>query len=156
MIYKLICLAVVLSLVSSYSLSMFWCGFSGAFCGQSKTDDVNSKADFVLLAFANIKPDGGVIVDDANFPTSLVTSWKKKGKKVLISVGGQSGNWSSAFASADSISKFATTLAAAVQRYRLDGVDLDIEYYSAAPKSVADTIISLKRAMGTKLLMVSP
>lgn len=89
---------VVLS-SSSYSLSMFWCGFHWSFCGQSKTDDVNSNANFVMLAFANIQPDGSVLVDDANFPTSLVKNWQYNNKKVLISVGGVSGNWSSAFAS---------------------------------------------------------
>lgn len=34
---------------STYSLSMFWCGFNWAFCGQSKTNDVNSKANLFCL-----------------------------------------------------------------------------------------------------------
>lgn len=135
---------------------MFWCGFNWAFCGQSKTNDVNSKANFVLLAFANIQSDGSVLVDDANYPTTLQNNWKASGKKVLISVGGASGNWSSAFASNLSISAFVTTLSGAVQRYNLDGVDLDIEYYGATPRTVANMIIKLKKLLGTKLLMVSP
>lgn len=111
---------------ASYSLSMFWCGFHWSFCGQSKTDDVNSKANFIMLAFANIQPDGSVLVDDANFPTSLVRNWQYYNKKVLISVGGASGNWSAAFASLQSRSLFVSTLSSAVKRYNLDGVDLDI------------------------------
>lgn len=141
---------------SSYTLSMFWCGFHWSFCGQSKTDDVNSKTDFVMLAFANIQQDGSVLIDEANFPTTLVNNWQYSGKKVLISVGGASANWSSAFASNLSRSAFVTTLSGAVQQYNLDGVDLDIEYYGATPRTVANTIISLKKLLGTKLLMVSP
>lgn len=69
-------------------VSIFYCGFSGSFCGQSTTDDVNPKAKFVVLAFANTQTDGKVITDDDHFPTALVTNWKKNGKKVFISVGG--------------------------------------------------------------------
>lgn len=115
-----------------------------------------SKADFVMLAFANIQPDGSVLVDDVNFPKTFVTNWKKSGKKVLISVGGASGNWSSAFASTYSQSAFVTTLSGAVQKYGLDGVDLDIEYYGATPNTVANVIISLKKKLGLKIVMVSP
>jgi chitinase len=153
---KFLSFTIFVCLASSYSLSIFYCGFSGPFCGQSKTNDINSKADFIPLAFSNIKSDGGVILHAANFPTALVNSWKQSGKKVLISVGGQNGNWSYAFASNRSVSAFTTSLAAAVQKYNLDGVDLDLEYYSATPRTVANMIINLKKAIGTKLLIVSP
>ncbi len=147
----------IVALASSYSLAMFWCGFGWEFCGQSNNvNDVTSKADFVLLAFANINSDGSVLVDAANFPTSLVTGWKRSGKKVLLSVGGQNGKWSSAFASNLTATTFANSLANAVQKYNLDGADLDIEYYSATPRRVANTIIALKKALGTKLMVVSP
>ncbi len=147
----------IVTLASSYSLSMFWCGFGWEFCGQSNNvNDVTSKADFVLLAFANINTDGSVLVDSANFPTALVTAWKRNGKKVLLSVGGQSGNWGRAFTSNATATKFARSLASAVRKYSLDGADLDIEYYSAPPRIVANTIIELKKALGTKLVVVSP
>jgi hypothetical protein len=74
--------------VFAANLSMFYCGFGGNFCGQSSTDDVSSNADMVILAFGNTQTNGSVIVDEANFPTGLVTSWQKSGKKVLISIGG--------------------------------------------------------------------
>ncbi len=47
-------------------------------------------------------------------------------------------------------------MAAAVTNYSLDGVDLDIEYYSTTPRMIANTIITLKKILGTKLLVVSP
>lgn len=52
-----------------YKNAMFYCGFSGDFCGQSKINDVHSSINTVILAFANTLPDGQIIVDsDVNFP----------------------------------------------------------------------------------------
>lgn len=48
---------------SSWQVSMFYCGFGGQFCGQSKTDDVNQNVDIVILAFANTQKDGSVLMD---------------------------------------------------------------------------------------------
>lgn len=117
---------------------------------------MNNKTNFIILAFANINPDGSIRVDDANFPRTFVTNWRNSGKKVLLSVGGQSGNWSFAFATTQSSSLFAKSLASAVTNYKLDGVDLDLEYYSATPRMVANTIKDIKSRIGTKLLVVSP
>jgi chitinase len=153
----LVLLLAVTTLVSSnFAISIFYCGFGADFCGQSKTDDVNPKAEFVILAFCNTNPDGSITVDDANFPTALVQSWQASGKKVFISVGGQNGNWDYVFSTSLSISNFIGSLTAAVQKYGLDGVDLDIESYIATPRTVANTIISLKAALGGKLIIVSP
>jgi GH18 family chitinase len=41
-------------------------------------------------------------------------------------VGGQNGNWAYVFASDTSINNFVNSLTAIVQKFRLDGVDLDI------------------------------
>jgi hypothetical protein len=69
-------------------LSIFYCGFSGAYCGHSSTNDVNSKATIVILAFVNTQADGSVKMDEANFPHGPFSEWKASGKKVLLSVGG--------------------------------------------------------------------
>ena len=145
----LLLLALTACFVQSFDVSIFYCGFGDSFCGQSKTDDVNPSAKFVILAFANT-------IDDANFPTTLVSDWKASGKKVFISVGGQNGNWNYVFASQSTIDTFVLTLSNAVSHYGLDGVDLDIESYSATPRTVANAIIQLKNALGTKLIIVSP
>jgi hypothetical protein len=113
---KYILLTIVLSLACSMELteaeatepivSIFYCGFGGDYCGQSTTDDVNPAAKFVILAFANTQPDGSIIVDNDHFPTPLITNWKKNGKKVILSVGGQNGNWNYIFASPASVANF--------------------------------------------------
>jgi chitinase len=108
------------------------------------------------LAFANTKSDGSIVVDSTNFPTALIKSWKSTGKKVILSVGGQNGNWNTVFASEISISNFIKTITSALTQYNLDGVDLDIEAYIATPRTVANTIIRLKSSISPKLLIVSP
>lgn len=142
---------------ASYDISMFYCGFGPTFCGQSIDDDVNPKTRTVILAFVNTQPDGSVIADDANFPTSLISKWKASGKKVVISVGGQNGNWPNVFATPTSTSNFIAALSTIVLTYGLDGVDLDIENYLATPRTVANMILSLRSALGpNKLIIVSP
>lgn len=143
--------------VFASNLSMFYCGFGGNFCGQSSTDDVNPGADIVILAFGNTQTDGSVIVDDANFPKDLVASWQKSGKRVLISIGGQNGNWPNVFATSSSTTNFITALYNIITKYGLDGVDLDIENYLATPRTVANMILALRESLGTsKLIVISP
>lgn len=60
--------------------SMFYCGFSGDYCGQSTTNDVHPSITTVILAFANTYQDGRIVVDETNFPGGLVQEWKRNGK----------------------------------------------------------------------------
>nr|BAJ93245.1 predicted protein [Hordeum vulgare subsp. vulgare] len=152
----LLLLALCVFHASAFELSVFYCGFGGDFCGQSTTDDVHPGASFVILAFVNTNSDGSVTIDSANHPYDLVQKWQDAGKKVFISVGGQNGNWNYVFASQSNIDKFVSSLVSIVNTYGLDGVDLDIESYSATPRTVANAIIQLKAALGTKLIIVSP
>lgn len=155
---KLIILALAILIAQATTpVSIFYCGFGMDYCGQSTTDDVNPNVKFVILAFANPQPDGTVLVDTANFPTSLVQGWQSSGKKVLISVGGQNGNWGFVFSTSSTISNFVSTLADILSTFGLDGVDLDIESYNATPRTVANTIEQLRAAIGSsKLIIVSP
>mgnify|MGYP002367971285 CR=1 FL=1 len=107
-------------------LSMFYCGFNGDYCGQSTTSDINPATTNVILAFVNSQADGSVIMDEADFPTANVNLWKSQGKNVLISVGGQNGNWIVIFSTPASITNFVNSIVDIVTRFNLDGVDLDI------------------------------
>ena len=89
----LLLLSVLALSASAHEVSMFYCGFGENFCGQSVLDDVHPDSSFVILAFVNTNYDGSVTIDDANFPTEHVNQWQSSGKKVIISVGGQNGNW---------------------------------------------------------------
>lgn len=160
--YQAKLLLILICLISSglsFKNAMFYCGFSGDYCGQSKTNDVHETISTVVLAFANTIPNGKVVVDEENFPAAVMAEWKKSGKSVIISVGGQNGNWAYIFASDDSINNFVDSLFAIVQKYKLDGVDLDIQSYLAPPRTVANTIIKLKQKLnqlGRKQVIVSP
>jgi chitinase len=153
----LLVLLVLGTVVASYDVNMFYCGFGGNFCGQSDNDDVNPSAKVVILAFVNTQLDGSVIADDASFPTALIKKWQAAGKKVVISVGGQNGNWPNVFASDTSTGNFVNALNAIIKKYGLDGVDLDIENYLATPNTVARMILLLRDTLDTgKLIIVSP
>lgn len=135
-------------------LSIFWCGFGGDFCGQSTGDDVNPSATHVILAFANSNPDGSITVDSANWPTALIKSWQAKGKKVIISVGGQNGHWDPIL---DNPTNFVKSAKAILDKYNLDGLDLDIEGYHRPPQAFSLTINLLRNAIGnSKQIIVSP
>ncbi len=62
LIFTLIFLLAICS-VGCFKNAMFYCGFGGDFCGQSKINDVYSTIDTVILAFANTIPSGKAIVD---------------------------------------------------------------------------------------------
>ena len=111
---------------SKYELSMFYCGFGQDFCGQSDDNDVNRLAKYVILAFVNTNPDGTVVMDEDNFPSSFYKEWKSQGKKVIISVGGQNGNWGFIFASQQNINNFVASVKGIIEKWNLDGVDIDI------------------------------
>jgi chitinase len=142
--HTFILLLAVLVCTSCLPVSIFYCGFGGDYCGQSGIDDVNPSVKFVILAFVNTQVDGSVIVDDLNFPKNLTSKWQASGKKVLISVGGQNGNWGFVFSTPTTIENFICSLAAILVKYGLDGIDLDIESYMATPRTVARTIQSLR------------
>ena len=75
---------------------------------------------------------------------------------MIISVGGQNGNWVNVFASSTSITNFVNSVKQILDDYQLDGVDLDIENYNATPLTVANAIIQLKEAIRPKIIVVSP
>jgi chitinase len=140
-----------------HQLSMFYCGFGGDFCGQSTDNDVNNAASYVILAFVNTNPDGSVSLDEEHYPHSPVQAWRKKNKKVIISVGGQNGNWGYIFASAQHTTNFVHSIQQILTKWELDGIDLDIESYMVTPRTVANMILQLRATIGKeKLLIVSP
>jgi hypothetical protein len=58
-------------------LAQYYCTFSGDYCGQSTSDDSNSKSALLILAFANIASNGSIVIDQANFPCAVVNTWQQ-------------------------------------------------------------------------------
>lgn len=141
-------------------MTAYYCGFGGNFCGESYNDDVNPRASIVILAYADIAPNGEIIIDAVNFPKAQFTNWKNTGKKVFLSIGGHKSDWTYVHSSETNRANFVKSTTEAVRIYGLDGIDFDIEAnYNAPPKQVAITINELKKSisvLGKKYISVSP
>ncbi|HEX6494742.1 MAG TPA: glycoside hydrolase family 18 protein [Acidobacteriaceae bacterium] len=87
----------------------------------------------INYAFANIQ-DGrivtGAAVDEANFATLVGLKQQNPSLQVLVSVGGWlwSGNFSDVALTKESRTRFIDSVAAFMERYKLDGLDIDWEY----------------------------
>ena len=104
---KLVSFVVAVSLLVAASqvnaaptaLTMSYCGFGAFYCGDSFNDDVYSRSNSVLLAYALIAGNGAIIVDADNYPKNLVTTWRNTGKRVVLSIGGPSADWTRVYES---------------------------------------------------------
>jgi len=98
-----------------------------------------SKLTHINYAFSNVI-DGKVMFDTSGIDETSLSSddlitlgrlrQKNPDLKILVSVGGWtwSGNFSDAALTEDSRSRFAVSAAGFVERYNLDGIDIDWEY----------------------------
>jgi chitinase len=92
-----------------------------------------AKLTRINYAFANIQ-DGRIVtgstVDEANFATLVSLKQQNPSLQVLVSVGGWlwSGNFSDMALTKQTRSRFIDSVAAFVDRHKLDGLDIDWEY----------------------------
>jgi chitinase len=92
-----------------------------------------AKLTRINYAFANIQ-DGRIVIgapqDEANFATLVGLKQQNPSLQVLISVGGWlwSGNFSDMALTAESRRRFIDSVAEFIERYKLDGLDIDWEY----------------------------
>lgn len=96
-------------------------------------DVAAGKLTRINYAFANIQ-DGRIVtgspVDEANFATLVGLKQQNPSLQVLISVGGWtwSGNFSDMVLTRQSRERFIDSVVEFVERYKLDGLDVDWEY----------------------------
>jgi chitinase len=96
-------------------------------------DVAAGKLTRINYAFANIQ-DGRIVtgspVDEANFATLVGLKQQNPSLQVLISVGGWtwSGNFSDMVLTRQSRRRFIDSVVEFVERYKLDGLDVDWEY----------------------------
>ncbi len=97
------------------------------------SDVAAEKLTRINYAFANIK-DGRIVtgspVDEANFATLVGLKQQNPSLQVLVSVGGWtwSGNFSDTVLTRVSRRRFIDSVVEFVDRYKLDGLDIDWEY----------------------------
>lgn len=121
-----------------------------------------SKYTIINYAFVQPSADGSIADGNSSMITSLVSSAHANGVKVMLSVGGWT--WSDAFptiaANASSRSKFANACMSYINKYKLDGIDIDWEYpgyvdHSGTPADKANFTLlmqAIRTAIGSKLL----
>jgi hypothetical protein len=80
-------------------INMAYCGFGEFYCGESYNDDVYSRTNNVILAYALIAPNGAAIIDADNYPRNQVVNWKNTGKRIFLSVGGPKADWTNVYKS---------------------------------------------------------
>jgi chitinase len=97
------------------------------------SDVAAKKLTRINYAFANIQ-DGRIVtgspVDEANFATLVGLKQQNPSLKILVSVGGWtwSGNFSDTVLTTQSRRRFIDSVVEFVDRYKLDGLDIDWEY----------------------------
>jgi chitinase len=97
------------------------------------TDVDAAKLTRINYAFANVQ-DGRIVigapVDQGNFATLVGLKQQNPSLQVLVSVGGWlwSGNFSDMALTKESRSRFIDSVAEFIERYKLDGLDIDWEY----------------------------
>lgn len=145
-----------------HMLTGYWHNFDNP-AVELRLRDVPAEYDLVAVAFADATGTPGAVgfaIDpglsaslggytDADFSADVRTL-QSRGKKVIISVGGETGRVvvnSSAFAVA-----FADSVYALIQRYGFDGVDIDLEN-GLDPTYMAQALRSLRAKVGSSLII---
>ncbi|MEU8297807.1 cellulose binding domain-containing protein [Micromonospora sp. NPDC048909] len=143
-------------------LTGYWHNFDNP-AVELRLRDVPAEYDLVAVAFAEATSTPGAVtfaVDpglsaalggytDADFAADVRTL-QSRGKKVIISVGGETGRV--AVNDPASAAAFSDTVHALIQRYGFDGVDIDLEN-GLNPTYMAQALRSLRAKVGTGLII---
>ncbi|NJP32209.1 chitinase [Micromonospora thermarum] len=143
-------------------LTGYWHNFDNP-AVELRLRDVPAEYDVVAVAFAEATATPGAVtfaVDpglsaalggytDADFSAD-VRILKSRGKKVIISVGGETGRV--AVNDAASAVAFSDSVYALIQRYGFDGVDIDLEN-GLNPTYMAQALRSLRAKVGSGLII---
>ncbi|WP_431727730.1 chitinase [Verrucosispora sp. TAA-831] len=143
-------------------LTGYWHNFDNP-AVELRLRDVPTEYDLVAVAFADATTTPGAVsfaIDpglsaslggytDADFSADVRTL-QSRGKKVIISVGGETGRV--AVNDAASAVAFADSVYALIQRYGFDGVDVDLEN-GLNPTYMAQALRSLRAKVGSRLII---
>ncbi|MEU8407480.1 cellulose binding domain-containing protein [Micromonospora sp. NPDC048842] len=143
-------------------LTGYWHNFDNP-AVELRLRDVPAEYDLVAVAFAEATATPGALtfgVDpglaaslggytDADF-TADVRTLHSRGKRVILSVGGETGRVT--VNNAASAAAFADTAAALIARYGFDGIDIDLEN-GLNPTYMAQALRALRATVGSSLII---
>jgi chitinase len=146
-----------------HELTGYWQNFNNGAAVQ-RLRDVSADYDLIAVAFADTDPSGpGKVVfnvdsglssalggyTNADFKADVATL-RSRGKKVVISVGGQNGTVSVGDATA--ANNFANSIHTLMQTYGFDGVDIDLEN-GINPDAMSSALHTLRGKAGSGLII---
>lgn len=143
-------------------LTGYWHNFDNP-AVELRLRDVPTDYDLVAVAFAEATSTPGALTfgidpglaaslggyTDADF-TNDVRTLHSRGKKVILSVGGETGRVT--VNDAASATVFADTAAALIARYGFDGIDIDLEN-GLNPTYMAQALRALRAKIGSSLII---
>ncbi|MFJ2083553.1 chitinase [Micromonospora chokoriensis] len=143
-------------------LTGYWHNFDNP-AVELRLRDVPTEYDLVAVAFAEATSTPGALTfgidpglaaslggyTDADF-TNDVRTLHSRGKRVILSVGGETGRVT--VNDAASASVFADTAAALIARYGFDGIDIDLEN-GLNPTYMAQALRALRAKVGSSLII---
>ncbi|MEV4762286.1 cellulose binding domain-containing protein [Micromonospora chokoriensis] len=143
-------------------LTGYWHNFDNP-AVELRLRDVPTEYDLVAVAFAEATSTPGALTfgidpglaaslggyTDADF-TNDVRTLHSRGKRVILSVGGETGRVT--VNDAASASVFADTAAALIARYGFDGIDIDLEN-GLNPTYMAQALRALRATVGSSLII---
>ncbi len=144
-------------------LTGYWQDFTNG-ATPLRLTDVNSNFDIIAVAFANADPNNAGAVTfsvdsglssalggytDAQFKSNIATM-HSRGKKVIISVGGQNGTIS--VSDATSAANFANSVFGLMTQFGFDGVDIDLEN-GINPSAMTSALQQLSAKAGPNLII---
>jgi chitinase len=146
-----------------HELTGYWQNFNNGAAVQ-RLRDVSGDYDLVAVAFADTDPSGpGKVVfnvdsglasalggyTNADFKADVATL-HSRGKKVVISVGGQNGTVS--VGDGVAANNFASSIYGLMQAYGFDGVDIDLEN-GVNPDAMSSALHTLRGKAGSGLII---
>ncbi|MBQ1032911.1 cellulose binding domain-containing protein [Micromonospora sp. C97] len=143
-------------------LTGYWHNFDNP-AVELRLRDVPAEYDLVAVAFAEATSTPGALTfgidpglaaslggyTDADF-TNDVRTLHSRGKRVILSVGGETGRVT--VNDAASATVFADTAAALIARYGFDGIDIDLEN-GLNPTYMAQALRALRAKVGSSLII---
>jgi chitinase len=143
-------------------LTGYWQNFDNP-ANEIKLKDVPANYDLIAVSFADATSTPGRVTFsiDAGLSASVggytnadfkndVATLHSRGKKVILSVGGEKG--SVTVADAGSASQFASSMVALIREYGFDGVDIDLEN-GLNPTFMAQALRSIRSSIGSGLII---
>ena len=146
----------------AHFLTGYWHNFVNP-AVELRLRDVPAAYDLVAVAFAEATAQAGAVTfavdsglsaalggySDADFRADVQTL-HSRGKKVILSVGGEAGRV--AVSDAASATRFSDTMFGLIQSYGFDGVDIDLEN-GLNPTFMAQALRSLRSRVGANLII---